>query len=63
MNLTEMEWQGWTFEIQGEKQVFGKTKVEVTKEDIEEIFFIEEDYLTEKVCERLYHQYLRVYGE
>lgn len=63
MNLTELEWNGWYFEIQGEQQVFGKTKVEVTKDDTSEVFFIEEDYLTEKVCERLYHKYLYVFGE
>lgn len=61
MNLTELEWRGWSFMIQGEKQVFGKTKIEVSKDEIEEIFFIEEDYLTEKVCERLYEHYLYVY--
>lgn len=62
MHLTELEWNGWYFEIQGDKQVFGKTKVEVTKGDVEEIFYIEEDYLSEKICERLYERYLYVYG-
>lgn len=62
MNLTEIEWQGWFFEIKGDKQVFGKTKVEVSKEEIEEIFYIEEDYLSEKVCERLYERYLYAFG-
>lgn len=62
MYLTEMEWQGWYFEIQEDSQIFGKTKVEVSRDELEEIFYIEEDYLSEKVCQRLYDQYLYSFG-
>lgn len=61
MYLTELEWQEWYFEILGDKQVFGKTKVLASKDELEEIFYIEEDYLSEKICERLYQKYLYLF--
>lgn len=60
--ITEMEWNGWYFEIQEDKKIFGKTAVEVSRDDIEEVFYIEEEYLTEKVCQRVYDKYLYAYG-
>lgn len=62
MYLTEMTWQGWHFYIPQEKQLFGKTRVEVIRGEIEEEFFIEEDYLSERICEKLYEEYLYIYG-
>lgn len=62
MNLTQIEWNDWFFQIKEDKQVFGKTRVEVTKGEIEEMFYIEEDYLSEEVCERLYESYLYTFG-
>lgn len=63
MYTTQMEWRGWFFEIQDNEQLFGKTKVEASKDDIEEVFYIAADYLSERICEELYEQYLYVYGE
>lgn len=63
MYTTQMEWHGWFFEIQDNEQLFGKTKVEASKDDIEEVFYIAADYLSERICEELYEQYLYVYGE
>lgn len=63
MYTTQMEWRGWFFEIQDNDQLFGKTRVEVSRGDIEEVFFISEDYLSERVCEALYEQYLYAYGD
>nr|WP_302597253.1 hypothetical protein [uncultured Cellulosilyticum sp.] len=63
MYTTQMEWRGWFFEIQDNEQLFGKTKVEASKDDIEEVFYIAADYLSERICEELYEQYLYAYGE
>ena len=56
-----MEWKGWVFEILDIEQRFGKTRVEVYKNDIEEVFYIEEQYLSELICDELYEKYLYVY--
>ncbi len=58
---TRIEWKGWIFEIPDIEQRFGKTKVEVYKNDIEEVFYIEEQYLSELICNELYDKYLYVY--
>lgn len=63
MYITQMEWRGWFFEIQDNDQLFGKTKVEASRDDIVEEFYIAADYLSERICEELYEQYLYVYGE
>ena len=62
MYITEMTWRGWYFEIQDNEQVFGKTKVEASKDDIVEEFYIPADYLNEGICEALYEKYLYMYG-
>ena len=61
MYRTRMEWKGWVFEILDIEQRFGKTRVEVYKNDIEEVFYIEEQYLSELICDELYEKYLYVY--
>ncbi|WP_054738905.1 hypothetical protein [Cellulosilyticum ruminicola] len=63
MYITQMEWHGWLFEIQDNDQLFGKTKVEASRDDIVEEFYIAADYLSERTCEELYENYLYVYGE
>ena len=63
MYITEMTWRGWFFEIQDNEQLFGKTKVEVSKDDFLEEFYIKADYLSEEICEEIYQEYLYVYGE
>ncbi|MGL4344982.1 MAG: hypothetical protein ACRCTE_07290 [Cellulosilyticaceae bacterium] len=63
MYLTELEWRGWYFYIEGEKQVFGKTKVIAERGEIEEVFYTGVDYLSEELCEGWYEQYLHIYGE
>ena len=61
MYKTQLEWRGWLFEIPDIEQRFGKTRVEAYKDEIEEIFYIEEQYLSELICEELYEKYLYVY--
>ena len=61
MYRTELEWRGWLFEIPDIEQRFGKTRVEAYKDEIEEIFYIEEQYLSELICEELYEKYLYIY--
>ena len=61
MYKTQLEWKGWLFEIPDIEQRFGKTRVEAYKDEIEEIFYIEEQYLSELICEELYEKYLYVY--
>ncbi|ADZ85237.1 hypothetical protein [Cellulosilyticum lentocellum] len=61
MYRTRIEWKGWIFEIPDIEQRFGKTRVEVHKDDIEEVFYIEEQYLSEPICDELYEKYLYVY--
>ncbi len=63
MYITQMEWRGWIFEIQDNEQMFGKTKVEVSRDDLIEEFYISADYLSEHICEELYEQYLYIYDE
>lgn len=63
MYRTEIEWKGWLFEIPEIEQRFGKTRVEAYKDEIEEVFYIEEQYLSELICEELYEKYLYVYEE
>ena len=62
MYLTELEWRGWHFSIEEDAQIFGKTKVIAECDAIEEIFYVEADYLSEELCEEWYEQYLYVYG-
>lgn len=61
MYRTALEWRGWLFEIPDIEQRFGKTRVEAYKDEIEEIFYIEEQYLSELICEELYEKYLYIY--
>lgn len=63
MYKTQLEWRGWLFEIPDIEQRFGKTRVEAYKGELEEVFYIEEQYLSELICEELYEKYLYVYGE
>ena len=58
---TNMEYKGWIFEIPDINQKFGKTKVEAYKNEIEEVFYIEEQYLSEIICQELYEKYLYIY--
>lgn len=58
---TDMEYKGWIFEIPDINQKFGKTKVEAYKNEIEEVFYIEEQYLSEIICQELYEKYLYIY--
>lgn len=62
MYLTELEWQGWYFYIEEDNQVFGKTKVIAERDDLEEIFYTTEDYLSEELCEDWYQEYLYIYS-
>lgn len=61
MYKTQLEWKGWLFEIADIEQRFGKTRVEACKDELEEVFYIEEQYLSELICEELYEKYLYVY--
>lgn len=62
MYLTELEWRGWYFYIEEEKQVFGKTKVIAERDEVEEIFYTSADYLSKELCEDWYEKYLYIYG-
>lgn len=62
MYLTELEWRGWYFSMEEDKQIFGKTKVVAERGDLEEIFYTTADYLSEELCEEWYEQYLYMYG-
>ena len=60
-----MKYKGWIFEIDEIETKYGKTTVIAQLEindDIEEKFYIEEEYLSEYVCEELYNKFLYVYG-
>ena len=37
-------------------------KIEATREELEEVFYIYCEELTEEVCKELYDEYLYVYG-
>ena len=60
---TKMEYKGWLFEIPDINQKFGKTKVGAYKNEIEEVFYIEEQYLSEFICQELYEKYLYIYED
>ena len=61
MYYTKMEYKGWFFDIPDINQKFGKTRVEAYKNEIEEVFYIEEQYLSEIICQELYEKYLYIY--
>ncbi|MEF9960775.1 MAG: hypothetical protein RR448_04585 [Niameybacter sp.] len=63
MYLIELEWRGWYFCMEEDKQIFGKTKVIAERDGLEEIFYTTADYLSEALCEDWYQQYLYIYGE
>ncbi len=62
----KLKFRGRVFEVEDIEQRFGKTTVLAYMEDdcdTEEIFYIEEQYLSEPICEELYEKYLYVYGD
>ena len=65
MYNTSMKYKGWIFEINDIETKYGKTTVIAYSEandDIEEKFYIEEEYLSEYICKELYNKYLYIYG-
>ena len=60
--MTEIIWKDWTFTEAVDSPIFGKMKIEATREELEEVFYIYCEELTEEVCKELYDEYLYVYG-
>lgn len=52
----------WEFELAEKEPIFGKLKIIAQKEEVEEVFFVYAETLTEQICEDLYKQYLYIYG-
>ncbi len=61
MYAKAIEWRGWLFTIEEDKQIFGKTKVIAQKDMFEEVFYTAQDYLDEALCEEWYNAYLYNY--
>lgn len=59
--MDEIIWKDWCFRVAEEYPIFGKTKIEATKDELEEVFYVYCEELTEDICEDLYNDYLYVY--
>lgn len=59
--MHEIEWRGWHFKLGEEYPIFGKTMIEATKDELEEVFYVYCEELTEEICEDLYNEYLYAY--
>ena len=61
--MKEIKWKDWIFVEAVDSPIFGKMKIEATRDELEEVFYIYCEELTEEVCEELYNDYLYSYGE
>lgn len=60
--MSQIVWKEWVFCEAIDSPIFGKMKVEATRGEIEEVFYIYCEELTKEVCEELYDTYLYTYG-
>ena len=60
--MNEIVWENWTFVEAIDSPIFGKMKIEAVRDELEEVFYIYCDELTEEVCKELYNEYLYIYG-
>lgn len=60
--MEEIIWEDWCFVEAVDSPIFGKMKIIATRDELEEVFYIYCEELTEEVCEELYNDYLYTYG-
>lgn len=59
--MKEIIWQDWHFTLGEIEPIFGKLKVVASRDEIEEVFYVYGEELTEEICEDLYEKYLYAY--
>lgn len=59
--MKEIIWQGWHFTLGEAEPIFGKLQVVAARDEIEEVFYVYGEELTEEICEDLYDKYLYAY--
>ena len=59
--MEEIIYNEWHFTLGETEPIFGKLKIVAEKDEIEEVFFVYAEELTEEICKDLYEQYLYAY--
>ena len=60
--MNEIIWKEWLFKEAVDSPIFGKMKIEASRGEVAEVFYIYCEELTEEVCEEIYENYLYSYG-
>lgn len=54
-------YMGWHFTLGEKEPIFGKLKIVAARDELEEVFYVYGEELTDDICEDLYNDYLYVY--
>lgn len=57
-----ISYEGWQFYLGEPEPIFGKLKIVAMREELEEVFYVYGEELTEAICQELYEHYLYAYA-